>query len=97
MTLQYTDPTIPTGEVILSRKYFKVLRDDITFLADAVAALPLHAVAHGTAAAGLAALPLAEGDLLTAQYGRLAFIARPATGTHELEVGTDSIPHWVEV
>ena len=93
----YSNPAIPAGEVILSRKYLKVLRDDITFLADAVAALPLHAVAHGTAAAGLEGLPLAEGDLLTTRYGRLAFIARPSVGTFELEVGANGIPFWAEV
>ena len=97
MTLQYVDPAIPTGLTIMSRAYLLVLVEDLTFLADAISLIPADTVAHGTGAAGLEGLPLAEGDLLTARYGRLTFIPRPDIGTYELEVGADGIPFWAEV
>ena len=96
--MTYSDPTIPTGLSIMSRAYAKVLIDDVTFLADAISLLPLHAVAHGTGAAGSEGIPLAENELLTVRYGRTTFIAAaPPVGTYELTVGANGIPYWAEV
>ena len=95
--VMYNDPAIPAGLTINSRAYLKVITDDLTFLAQAISLLPLDTVAHGSGAAGQRGITLVDGDLLTAKYGRVAFIARPSVGTYELEVGADGIPYWVEV
>ena len=97
MTLQYLDPAIPTGITVFTRAYAEVIVGDITFLADAAGALPIHAVAHGTGVAGTEGIPLTEGELLTAQYGRMTFIQVPQVGTYELTVGANGIPYWAEV
>ena len=97
MTLRFEDATIPAGETILSRAYMKVIRDNITWLADQTALVPLNAVLHGTGEPGFEGIPLAEGKLLTVQYGEVITIDVPQTGTYELEVGPDGIPFWAEV
>ena len=97
MTLRYEEPSIPTGETILTRAHAKIVRDDITWLADQVTLVPANAVVHGTGEPGVEGIPLAAGKLLTVQYGRVTTIDVPQTGTYELEVGADGIPFWVEV
>ena len=96
--VMYADPSIPTGQTVLTRKYLKVITDDLTFLADAISLVPLHAVAHGTGAPGSAGIRLFDGALLTAQYGRIARIDAPAgSAVHELVLGANLIPFWQAV
>ena len=97
MTLRFEDPAIPAGESILSRAYAKVIRDDITWLSQQTTIAPLNSVIHGTGEPGFEGIQLAEGKLLTVQYGRVTTIDVPQTGLHELTVGADGIPYWAEV
>ena len=97
MTLRYKEPSIPAGQTILIREYMKVLRDDITWLADQVTLVPTNAVVHGTGEPGVEGISLGVGKLLTVQYGVVTTIDVPQIGTYELTVGADGIPYWAEV
>ena len=97
MTLRFEDPAIPVGESIMSRAYMKIIRDNISWLSEQTALVPVNAVLHGTGAPGFEGIPLGAGKLVTVQYGRVTTIDVPQTGTYELEVRADGIPFWVAV
>ena len=97
MTLQFEDPAIPTGETIVTRALAEIWAGDITWLSRQTTIAPLDSVIRGTGEPGFEGIPLGAGKLLTVQYGVVTTIDVPQTGTHELEVGPDGIPYWIEV